>query len=164
MTDEIQFSARPAGTGDLEAIVERNIRLAIETEAKRLDRSTVRRGVEQALARPELARYFIAEIGGRAVGQLMITYEWSDWRCGVLWWIQSVYIDATFRRQGVFRRLFQHVERLARADDEVCGLRLYVESHNAPALATYRGLGMSPTGHLVYEVDWSGAVKNDMHK
>ena len=145
---------RPAVAGDLESIVERNMKLAQETEDKRLDRETLRRGVTLALERPELARYFIAELDGRDVGQLMITYEWSDWRCGMFWWIQSVYVDAAFRRVGVFRHLFRHAEELARSSGG-CGLRLYVEEHNHQALATYRSAGMVPSGHLVYELDWS---------
>lgn len=88
----------------------------------------------------------------------MITYELTDWRAGVLWWIQSVYVVDEFRRRGVFRALFQHIHELARKTPDVQGLRLYVEEHNAQALATYQRLGMMPTGHLLYELDWSGAI------
>src|SRR5579885_1004891 len=100
------LSIRPATARDLETIVDFNCRLAQETEHKQLDRPTVTRGVERALARPEFCRYWIAERGGRAVGQMMVTYEWTDWRDGVFWWLQSVYVVADARGQGVFRALY----------------------------------------------------------
>ncbi len=152
---------RNAAPADAPTIVEFNRLLALESEAKRLDPAVLERGVQLALVRPELCRYFLAEAEGQIVGQTMLTYEWSDWRAGVFWWIQSVYVRAENRGRGVFRALFEHVAALARADPAVCGLRLYVEQHNAAALATYRRLGMTPSGHLLYELDWSGAVRDD---
>ena len=148
---------RDASPADAELIVEYNRRLAWETEHKRLDLDLLRPGVAAALRRPEFARYFLAELGGEVVGQMMLTYEWSDWRNGLFWWIQSVYVRDDARRGGVFRALYRHVEQLARATPGVIGLRLYVEHENAAALATYRKLGMVPSGHLLYEADWSGA-------
>jgi GNAT superfamily N-acetyltransferase len=146
---------RDAQPDDLATMVDFNCRLAEESEHKTLDRSTVERGVRRALERPELCRYFIAEEAGRPVGQTMITYEWTDWRDGVCWWIQSVYVRPDARRSGVFRALFQHIEQLARSSPDCRGLRLYVEQHNAPALATYKNLGMQPSGHVLYEIDWT---------
>jgi GNAT superfamily N-acetyltransferase len=110
------------------------------------------------LARPELGRYFVAESAGSIVGQAMITYEWSDWRSGMFWWLQSVYVAAEFRRRGIFRALYEHIAAQARATASVCGLRLYVENANRAALETYSQLGLQPSGHLVYELDWSSAV------
>jgi len=107
------------------------------------------------LAKPEYCRYFLAESDGQIIGQTMITYEWSDWRNGVFWWIQSVYVRDGHRGQGVFRALHQHIANLARTTPDVCGLRLYVEMHNRPALSTYEKLGMVPSGHILYEDDWA---------
>jgi len=149
---------RDALPGDAAVIADFNGRLAWASEAKRLDPAVIGRGVQLALEKPELCRYFLAEVEGRIAGQTMITYEWSDWRAGVFWWIQSVYVVAEYRQRGVFRALFQHIRELAKSTPEVCGLRLYVEAHNAPALATYRRLGMTPTGHLLYEIDWTEAI------
>jgi GNAT superfamily N-acetyltransferase len=149
---------RDATPLDAATIGDFNGRLAWESEGKRLDPGVIDRGVRMALERPELCRYFLAEIDGRVVGQTMLTYEFSDWRAGVFWWIQSVYVVPEARQRGVFRALFRHIEDLARATPEVCGLRLYVEQHNAAALATYQRLGMSPSGHLLYELDWSGTI------
>jgi ribosomal protein S18 acetylase RimI-like enzyme len=146
---------REAGPKDLEAILGFNIAMALETENKHLDPATARRGVETALRQPELAEYFLAEQDGRVVGQCMITYEWSDWRAATFWWIQSVYVLPEYRGRGVFKSLYEQVTERARASGTSCGVRLYVEEHNAPAIATYRKLGMKPSGHMVYEVDWS---------
>ena len=99
----------------------------------------------------------MAQLAAEVVGQTMITYEWSDWRNGVFWWIQSVYVHPRYRGGGVFRALHEYISTLARAEPNVCGLRLYVDQHNHAAMATYRRLGLAPSGHHVYECDWSGA-------
>jgi GNAT superfamily N-acetyltransferase len=149
------INIRPATPDDADAVTGFNIALALETESKRLNAATARRGVEIALRRPEYARYFLAEVNGDLAGQCMITYEWSDWRAGMFWWIQSVYVVPEYRGRGVFKALYRHVESLARSSPDPCGLRLYVEEHNEAAIATYRKLGMKPSGHVVYELDWS---------
>ncbi len=145
---------RDAEPGDAALIADFNARLALETEDRQLDPTTVRAGVEATLARPELGRYFIAEVEDEVVGQTLITSEWSDWRDGMFWWIQSVYVPADARRRGVFRALYEHVQRLARADPDVCGLRLYVERDNTRAMVTYERMGMTLTPYQIYEVDW----------
>jgi GNAT superfamily N-acetyltransferase len=150
---------RAARAGDAAALAAGNIAMALEAEHKTLDPATVQRGVEAVFERPALGRYFVAEIEGRVVGQAMHTYEWSDWRNGTFWWLQSVYVAPHARRLGVFRALYRHVEDLARSDAGVCGLRLYVERDNARAQNTYRSCGMDDAGYLVMEVDISGAVR-----
>lgn len=142
---------RPASAADAAAIVEFNCRLAAETEHKQLDRPTVVQGVAAALADPSRARYYVACRDGRPVGQLMHTWEWSDWRNGYFWWLQSVYVEPPERGRGVFRALFSHVRDLAASDPEVIGLRLYVEQENAAAQAVYARLGLGSTGYLVLE-------------
>ncbi len=153
--DDATLKIRNATPADAETIVRFNQQMAMETESKTLDPSRLRRGVDSALKRPDLCRYFLAEQHGRVIGQVMVTYEWSDWRDGVFWWLQSVYVDADCRRRGVFRALYRHLERLARRAPDVCGLRLYVENSNHQAATTYRRLGMSDSRYLVYEADWS---------
>lgn len=128
-----------------------NERLAVETEDKTLDPDVLRRGVRQALVDVRRARYFVAEIGERVVGQLMLTMEWSDWRNGDIWWLQSVYVHADHRRTGIFRRLLEHVREEARLDPSVVGLRLYVEDGNEVARRTYGELGFRPGGYSVME-------------
>jgi GNAT superfamily N-acetyltransferase len=150
------LSIRPATLADLPTIVDFNRRLAWETEHKRLESETIMQGVRRALSQPALCRYFVAEAAGQIVGQAMVTFELTDWRDGVLWWFQSVYVAESSRGQGVFRALFNHILSLAQADPDVRGLRLYVERHNARAQRVYEQLGMLPSGHVVYERDWSG--------
>ena len=141
---------REAHTDDLSIIVENNLALAKETESLNLDKDVLRKGIEQALSREE-CHYFVAVISGKVVGQTMITYEWSDWRNGVIWWIQSVYVFPEYRKQGVFRTLFKHIENLARADPQVKALRLYVMQNNNTGQRTYHNLGMNDSGYIVFE-------------
>jgi GNAT superfamily N-acetyltransferase len=138
-------------TADAPVIVEFNERLAQESEGKTLDSEVIAAGVRAGLADPRKALYFVAEAEGSVVGQMMITFEWSDWRNGWVWWIQSVYVRADFRRRGVFRALYEHVAGLARQDPEVIGLRLYVERDNHAAQQTYLRMGMEWTSYLVLE-------------
>ena len=125
--------------------------MALETEDKPLDATTVARGIQRAFEDPAKGRYFIAEVDGRPAGTLMRTWEWSDWRDGWWGWIQSVFVDEAFRRRGVYRALYAHVLALAQSDPEVRGLRLYVEQDNANARRTYEYLGMQHPGYVMYE-------------
>lgn len=142
---------RRATPADAAVIAEFNARLAAETEGVTLAPATIAGGVASVLADPAKGHYFVAEDGGEVVGQLLITYEYSDWRDGWLWWIQSVYVRQDHRRQGVFRSLYEHVEARALADPTVAGIRLYVEHENHAAQQTYLRLGMHQTGYLVME-------------
>jgi GNAT superfamily N-acetyltransferase len=153
------ISVRPAVASDAEFLAHGNAAMALETEHKQLDAAVVGAGVRAALLDTGKGRYFIAERDGQRVGQLMFTYEWSDWRNGTFWWVQSVYVVPVARRSGVFRALFRHVEGLARDDPAVCGIRLYVERENTHAQATYRHCGLEDAGYTVMEVDYSGAAR-----
>src|SRR5688500_1492020 len=127
---------RPATHADADTLIDFNLRMARETEGLSLDPATLARGVRAALSDPAKALYFVADFGRQVVGQLMLTREWSDWRDGDIWWIQSVYVNADHRRRGVFRALYEHTRQRARAAG-VVGLRLYVERHNAAAQDVY---------------------------
>ncbi len=139
MTD---IRIRPARRDDLDFLVDANAAMAQETEDKPLDRDLLTRGVAAVFDDPARGFYLVAERAGERAGCLLITREWSDWRCGDWWWIQSVYVLPAVRRHGVFRALYDHVDAQARATPGVVGLRLYVEWENARAQATYRALGM----------------------
>lgn len=142
---------RPATPADAGVIGDFNRLMAKETEGKDLDPAILHAGVVAMLADVGKGRYFVAEAGGRLVGQLGVTLEWSDWRNGNFWWIQSVYVAAHARRHGVFRRLYEHVVAAARQEANVIGVRLYVEHDNQVAQATYRKMGMVMTGYHVME-------------
>lgn len=151
MSEDV-FTIRPASVEDSEVITDFNCRLASETEDKQLDPETVRLGVQGLLNDARRGRYFVACTGdGRIAGQLMHTFEWSDWRNGDIWWLQSVYVHSDFRRQGIFRMLLQHLEQLAEATPDVVGLRLYVENENNRAQATYDSLGFADPQYRVME-------------
>lgn len=149
------IAIRPATSDDVDAVVSFNIAMAAETEGKTLDARVARRGAATGIADASRSQYFIAEIAGERAGQTMVTTEWSDWRNGFFWWIQSVYVDPRFRRRGVFRSLYQHVQTAAKQRTDVCGLRLYAHHNNAPAIETYQALGMEKTEYVLLEKEWS---------
>ena len=164
MTDVHAFRIREAVPADAALAAQWNAAMALETEHKALDRDRVEAGVAAGIADPAAARYFIAmddaavagrETLGIPVGMLMLTREWSDWRNGEWWWIQSVYVPPEHRRRGVYAALHRHVEALARATPGVVGLRLYVERGNARAQGTYASLGMVDAGYAVFEREFS---------
>ncbi len=146
------YLVRQARISDLDTIVLFNRELAWESEGRELDDTVLRVGVAALLADSNKGIYFVAEHKGQVVGQLLITYEWSDWRNGWFWWLQSVYVHPDHRQRGVLRMLVNHVLELARtADRQVIGLRLYVESGNYVAQEVYRRLGFQSTGYKVLE-------------
>ncbi|MHC4697215.1 MAG: GNAT family N-acetyltransferase [Planctomycetota bacterium] len=148
------ITVRAATISEFDVIVAFNQAMATETEDKTLDPATIHAGVRKALEDPARCMYFVAAIDGVVVGQTMITFEWSDWRNGYFWWIQSVYIDPDSRRRGVFRALYDHIRNLAKHRPDVCGLRLYVVRQNVRAIQTYRNLGMTPTDYVLCEEGW----------
>ena len=142
---------RAAVPDDWPTIVDFNCRLAEESENIRLDPAKIQPGVQALLADSAKGRYLVACVGERIVGQLMHTFEWSDWRNGQIWWLQSAYVEPEYRRMGVFRRLFQHLHDAAAADPGVVGFRLYVERENHRAHQTYIQVGLQPAGYFVME-------------
>jgi GNAT superfamily N-acetyltransferase len=144
-----QLHYRGATREDARTIVEFQEAMARETEEVELDHEVVTRGVEAVFDDPSRGRYFVADVDGRLVASLLITYEWSDWRNGVVWWIQSVYVDPEFRGQGVYAGLYAYVRESA--DASVRGIRLYVDRRNTRAQEVYRRLGMDGEHYLVFE-------------
>ncbi|HKB01256.1 MAG TPA: GNAT family N-acetyltransferase [Gemmataceae bacterium] len=145
------LAIRRADPRDTAVVAEFNRLLASETEGKILDPGVLARGVARLLADPARGFYLVAEADGQVVGQVMATFEWSDWRDGWFWWVQSVYVRDGYRRHGVFRALFTEMVRRARDAGDVIGLRLYVENQNTRAQATYEGLGLRNAGYSVRE-------------
>lgn len=136
---------------DAEAIAAFNAAMALETEGKELLPEVIAAGVKGLIGNPGLGFYLVAENHGRIVASLMITTEWSDWRNGVFWWIQSVYVLPVWRRKGVYSRLYDAVKNAAADDAGICGFRLYVEKENRIAQKTYHALGMRETDYQLYE-------------
>jgi GNAT superfamily N-acetyltransferase len=141
---------RPAALSDLDFIVSGNLALARETEEVALDAGVLRAGVQALLQQRVPGAYWVAEIDGVVVGQVMITFEWSDWRNRMVWWIQSVYVAPDARRHGVFRALYDHVRHEAKTAG-AGGLRLYVDTRNTRAQQVYAALGMNGDHYRVFE-------------
>ena len=138
----MNVSIRSARTTDLEFLVEGNACMAAETEGRELDRELLAEGVAAVFGDQTKGRYYVADDGEEPIGQLLVTREWSDWRAGWFWWLQSVYVVPESRGRGVFARLYAHVLAEARRDPEVCGIRLYVDNRNLAAAEVYERLGM----------------------
>ncbi len=150
----MDIAIRRASLPDAATVAGFNIAMALETEHLHLDANRAQHGVESLLADPARGFYILAEVGGVIAGQLMITYEWSDWRNGNFWWIQSVYVKPDCRGQGVYRRLYEWILDQARREGNVCGIRLYVEKDNERAQQVYERMGMQRAPYQVFEVDF----------
>jgi len=142
---------RTAEQRDLDRLAEFGTAMAMETENKKLSLAVVSQGVKSLFNSPQDGFYVVAEVEGEIVGSLKVTFEWSEWRNGVFWWIQNAYVQPEFRRQRVFRKLYEYIKTKALTQANVCGLRLYVEKDNDIAQNTYLSLGMQETNYKLYE-------------
>jgi GNAT superfamily N-acetyltransferase len=142
---------RAANPADLQKIVEFQLAMALETEQVQLDRQVCTQGVRAVLDDTKLGQYYVGTLNGNVVASTLITYEWSDWRNGLVWWIQSVYVVASARRQGIYAGLYRYLQSLANADRHVRGIRLYVDRRNDPAQQVYARLGMNGEHYQVFE-------------
>jgi GNAT superfamily N-acetyltransferase len=142
---------RLAEDRDLETLAKFNIALAWETERKKLEKPVITKGLQTLLNNPIRGFYTVAEVAGRVVGCIMVTYEWSDWRNALFWWIQSVYVDPEFRRRGIFRKIYEFLKDKAASEKNVCGFRLYVEHTNHTGQSTYAGVGMEEVSYKFFE-------------
>ena len=145
------FRVRNAVQEDAGLIVAFNQALALETEGRALKDQVVRAGVQRIFDEPAHGFYLVAETVEEAIGTLMVTREWSDWRNGQFWWIQSVYVKSDYRRRGVYRDMYLFVKKLSSSQKDICGFRLYVEKDNLIAQKTYRTLEMEETPYLLFE-------------
>ncbi|MYE54355.1 MAG: GNAT family N-acetyltransferase [Chloroflexi bacterium] len=157
MTD---IRVRNATRADIERISEFQQAMALETEGRKLDSTVSTQGIIAIFDDPRKGFYIVAvaDAGSAAqvVASLMITYEWSDWNNANHWWIQSVYVDAAWRRKGVYRTMYDHILGMTRDRSDICSIRLYVERTNTTAQQTYKSLGMSHSHYDMYEIDLSG--------
>ena len=153
MGGKSEFSTRPGLERDVRTIVQFQENLASETEDKSLDQESLRNGVRALFTDRNLGFYLVCEKDNAIVGSLLVTFEWSDWRNQMFWWIQSVYVKKDCRRKGVFSELYSYVIDRAKEADNICGIRLYVERDNIAAQKTYCHLGMQESKYLMYEVD-----------
>lgn len=142
---------RKALEKDVNIIIEYNRAMARETENLDLDPKIISAGVNNLFAHPEYGFYIVAEENDRVIGCLMITYEWTDWRNGLFWWIQSVYVHPEYRRRGVYKKMYHFAKKLAEKDSQVRGFRLYVDKNNYIAQKTYKSLGMYQSHYLLFE-------------
>ena len=142
------------GIEDINSLVDFNIKMAKETENKILNKKIVTKGVSEVLNDTTLGYYVIAKNKNTILGSLMITYEWSDWRNGMFWWIQSVYVEKEYRQQGVYKQMYSYIKDKALKDNSCTGIRLYVEQENKIAQSVYKKLEMKETHYKLFEIDF----------
>lgn len=142
---------RKAIPEDTPAIIDFQIKMALETEDIHLEKSIVTEGVNAVFSDPSKGTYYIAEKNWEVVGSLLTTYEWSDWRNGTVIWIQSVFVLPEYRQQGIYKTLFQHVSNMVKSDKKLKGIRLYVEKSNKTAHKVYSKIGLNPDHYELYE-------------
>lgn len=147
------MNIRKALNKDIDVIARYNYNLAYETENKILNMNILTKGVEAIIKDENKGIYHVCEINGEVVGQIMYTFEWSDWRNGTFLWIQSVYVNKEFRGMGVFKALYKFITDIADNDNNICGIRLYVEKENTIAKKTYKNIGMKECNYYIYEYD-----------
>ncbi len=150
------FHIRLATLDDLESLVTCNLSLAWETEGRQLERARLQAGVNSILADATKGFYLVMEHrpAGQSIGQLLLTFEWSDWRNAVFWWLQSVYVQKEWRQHGVFKKLYDYVLQEAERQGNVAGIRLYVEEENAVAQGVYAHVGLSVAPYKLFENDF----------
>lgn len=142
---------RPARPTDIDAIVDFQVAMALETESLRLDAVTVRHGVTTVIQTPSMGEYLIAERDQQPVACLMLLKEWSDWRAKTVLWIHSVYVVPGSRKLGVFRQMYDHVRQRVDSNPELAGIRLFVDRRNVNAQRAYEAAGMSAEHYALYE-------------
>ncbi|MEX2230623.1 MAG: GNAT family N-acetyltransferase [Cyclobacteriaceae bacterium] len=145
------ISIRPSRFDDIGVIAEFQLKLANETEGVNLNPRIVTTGIEALFADPGKGVYYVAESREKIIGCFLITYEWSDWRNGMIWWLQSVYVTESHRREGVFKRMYDYIHDAISKDSSLIGLRLYVDKSNARAQKVYQSLGMNGDHYMVFE-------------
>ena len=148
---------RSAMPEDVDALVRFSTAMARETEGRRLNVARLREGTRAVLNSPARGFYIVAEITDRlprVVGQLLVTFEWSDWRNATFWWIQSVYVEPAWRRRGIYRRMHRAILEQAKNRGDVCGVRLYVERENKTAKTVYAKVGLETSAYHVFESDF----------
>lgn len=145
------MTIREATPADLTILVSFQMKMAQETEGIQLDQQILTKGINELFNHPERGKYYVATENNIVLGCLMITYEWSDWRCGTVLWIQSVYIDAAHRAKGVYSAMYQYFQQRVMNDSSLRGIRLYVDKSNKKAQRTYERLGMNGDHYATYE-------------
>lgn len=142
---------REARTSDIPSLLDFQLKMALETENVQLEIQPLTQGMNKLFRDPGKGKYYVAEEKGEVIGCLMTTFEWSEWRCGTILWIQSVYVAAAWRNKGVFKQMYRHIHQLVSDDPDLKGIRLYVDKTNAIAQKVYSGLGMNGEHYTVFE-------------
>ena len=150
--ENINFEVSRGEVCDIDTIVQFQADMAMESEGCVLNKEKVIKGVTAAMLDDSKGIYWVAKYEGRTIGSLMITREWSDWNNEWYWWIQSVYVTPEYRKQGVYKAMYQKVKDAAK-ENNVSQIRLYADKTNLSAQKAYQSLGMHESHYLMFEED-----------
>jgi ribosomal protein S18 acetylase RimI-like enzyme len=145
------MNIRKSYRDDIEIIIDFQLKMARETEGLELNQDSLRKGVGAVYIDSSKGEYYVAEIDHVVVASLLTTYEWSDWRNGLVLWIQSVYVQPEYRGQGIYKRMYQFLQEKVNSDPALLGLRLYVERNNIVAQQVYKRSGMDGDHYKMFE-------------
>lgn len=151
MRSEHRIHIRSAVVNDAAQIAQWQVAMALETEAMELKPDVVLAGVKHVFAQKNIGEYLIGEVDSKPVACTLLLNEWSDWRCGNVLWIHSLYVEPKFRRCGLFTALYDHIKGNVERNDALRGIRLYVDRSNQNAIATYTSLGMDGAHYQLFE-------------
>ncbi len=142
---------REATTKDISLIVSFQLKMAMESEEMLLDKAILENGVNAVFEDQNKGRYYVAGFENQIVGSMLNTYEWSDWRNGIIIWFQSVYVMPEYRKNGIFKNMYQHIKNIVEKNDQYKGMRLYVDVGNLKAQKVYADMGMVGDHYFTYE-------------
>ena len=148
--ERINYEVAVGNTGDIRAIAQFQVDMALESEGTVLDIETVLPGVTAAMNDPQKGTYIVARVNGETISSLMLTREWSDWTNRWYWWIQSVFVKPEYRGKGAYRAMYERIKEMAK-ENGVNQIRLYVDKTNYRAQEVYKKVGMDECHYLMYE-------------
>jgi GNAT superfamily N-acetyltransferase len=148
---KIMVKIREAITDDAPHIIDFQLKMALETENVILDKKIITNGVNAVFNDSGKGQYYIIEGEGNIAGSMLTTFEWSDWRNGMVIWFQSVYVLPEFRGKGLFSDLYHYFEEMVSKREDLRGIRLYVDKTNQHAQLVYQKVGMSNEHYEMYE-------------
>ena len=145
------IEVREANLTDAQSIIQFQKNMALETEDVLLNQVILEEGVYHVFSNPNMAKYYVAEVDKVVIACLLVCYEWSEWRNGIILWVESVYVSKAHRGKHAYSTMYRYLQSMVSEDPQLKGIRLYVEKSNHIAQKVYENLGMDGDHYKMYE-------------